>query len=64
MHVRGEGGWPHHPVGGDAVGRGVEPTRKRHKVISHHNMIALPLGIQGICQSSSTDPFCKAVVGS
>lgn len=46
MHVRGEGGRPHHPVGGDAVGRGVETTeRERDTVISHHNMIALPLGI-------------------
>lgn len=26
MHVWGEGGWPHHPVGGNTVGGGVEPA--------------------------------------
>lgn len=60
MHVRGEGSGPNYPVGGNAVGRGVEPT-EGDKVVSHcKNMILHTLGIQ----TSSTDPFCKAVVGS
>ncbi len=64
MHVWGEGGRPHHPVGGNAVGRGVEPTERDTKLLvtttrSH------PLWVyKGFCRISSTDPFCKAVVGS
>ncbi len=61
MHVRGEGGWPDHPVGSDAVGRGVEPADRDTKLLV--TMFALPLGLQGLCQTH-TDPFCKAVVGS
>lgn len=61
MHVRGEGGWPDDPVGGDAVGRGVEPA-ERHRRLSQHSTISLHL--QTVHQLIITDPFCKAVVGS
>lgn len=33
MHVRGEGSRPNYPVGGNAVGRGVEPKEGDTKLL-------------------------------
>lgn len=63
MHVRGKRGRPHHPIGGDAVGRGVESEEEKTNYISNHAMILLQLSIESGF-NRRTDPFCKAVVGS
>lgn len=43
MHVRGERSWPNYPVGGNAVGRGVEPVEGHTKFV----MTAATFGLVG-----------------
>lgn len=61
-HVWGERGWSNHPIGSNAVRRGIEPKQRDIKQDCH--IILVSVAVHETDQRCGTDPFCRAVVGS